>query len=307
MNDLPQEKLNQLLATYSNQLCEEPQRCEALLRDTFPEYPRQVSLLVNALKQGIPPELMASHNKVPLEVTRSRLIRKLVDNLFVQEQAAEWVVNAWSEALGLGQPARPMTTMQSPELEGGTDAPAADSGYAPTVMRPGFKIQDPTPPQQTGQFGSGQAPTGIGNSGNYNNPANYTPATPNAAGSAAIAAPQTGPAPVWIWFCVYAVMMALYCGFWGLVGIGLLGAPAADYGIPESDKFLRGMAMLVFNGVGVILFVAAPFLPKKRWSWIYNLVMICFGFVSCCLPFSIGLLIFWIQPKTKAFYNMSTR
>ena len=40
---------------------------------------------------------------------------------------------------------------------------------------------------------------------------------------------------------------------------------------------------------------AAIFLPPRPWVWIYDLVLIAIGFMSCCiLPFSVALLIFWL-------------
>jgi hypothetical protein len=335
MNDLPQEQLNQLLTTYGNQLCEEPQRCEALLRDTFPSYPREVSLLVNALKQGVPQELLSSHNKIPFEVTRSRLSHKLAENLFVQEQAAQWVVDAWSEALGVKQvPNRPMTTMQSPDLGGPSGGPQnpgqssgqaggqwvnaapSDAAYNPTMVSPSGNIGTPNTPSASGSGVPGSAPTVVNpgsNSGNYANPANYNAPSPNVpnygnpnygtpnppenspvnyGGSYAMVQPHVGPPSVWTWFIVYCVLMVLYCAF--LMFMAFAHA--------KSNPTTM-VVQLLLNGMGVILFIAALFLPKQRWAWIYDIVMICFGFITCCLPFSIALLVFWLRPEVKRFFN----
>jgi hypothetical protein len=54
------------------------------------------------------------------------------------------------------------------------------------------------------------------------------------------------------------------------------------------------------------MFGAAPFLPKRRWVWIYDLVLICLSFTGCCIAFGIPLLIFWLKPETKAFFNMQS-
>jgi phosphate transport system substrate-binding protein len=104
MDNLSQEKFNQLIRTYGSNICENKLRCEGLLKDTFPEHPRQVSLLISALNHGIPQELLSSQHAIPSAITRTRLIKKLVSNLYVQYRAAAWAVDAWSIALGMPVP-----------------------------------------------------------------------------------------------------------------------------------------------------------------------------------------------------------
>jgi len=54
-------------------------------------------------------------------------------------------------------------------------------------------------------------------------------------------------------------------------------------------------------GVGV-------FLPREPWAWIYGIVTIGIGMTSCAtLPFCIPLLIFWIKPETKAYFDQRYR
>jgi hypothetical protein len=306
MNDLPQDELNQLLSTHGQQLPEDPQRCEALLRDTFPSHPREVSLLVNALKQGVPQELLSSHNKIPFEVTRSRLAHKLTENLFVQDQAAEWVIDAWSEALGVKQTInRPMTMMQPPDLgstSGGQSGenpgvsggvPASIPGSNPTVVNPGS------------------------NSGNYTNPANYsTPdyGSPSPPVNAPISYgygtqpnPNTGTPSVWIWFIVYCCLVALVGAFYVLIGVIAIVSPSTDPNVSRESSLIGGLFFVIFYGLIGAVFGAAPFLPKQPWVWIYDLVLICLSLpVCCCTPFAIPLLIFWLKPETKAFFNMQS-
>ena len=54
----------------------------------------------------------------------------------------------------------------------------------------------------------------------------------------------------------------------------------------------------------LVVFAVAPFLPRRKWVWIYDLVVICLGMTSCCtLPVCIALLIFWIRPETRQFFG----
>jgi hypothetical protein len=321
MSDLPQGQLNQLLSTYGNQLCEEQQRCEALLRDTFPEYPRQLSLLVNALKQGVPKELLASHNKVPFEVTRSRLTRKLTDEMFVQEQAAQWVIDSWSEALGVGQVIRPGTMMQPPEVSGGKGN-MPSGGYAPTAVsgnsgnsgnynNPANYNPPLTPPQQ-----NYNPPPNYNDPGNYNpppqnynQPQNYNPpnygAPVNYGGNygtgTPVVRPSSGPPGVWIWYIVYCVFLAL-----GFVSFGLLVLIGSATDTSSESSVAGGVVAMIMLLIPAIPFGIAPFLPRSPGTWVYHLILICLGLPSCyCTPFSIPLLIFWLQPQTKAYFNMS--
>jgi hypothetical protein len=316
MSDLPQGQLNQLLATHGNQLCEEQQRCEALLRDTFPEYPRQLSLLVNALKQGVPKELLASHNKVPFEVTRSRLTRKLADEMFVQEQAAQWVIDSWSEALGVGQAKPPGTMMQPPEVSGGKGN-MPSGGYAPTVVsgnsgnsgnynNPANYNPPPNTPQQ-----NYNPPPNYNNPGNYNpppnnSPQNYNPpnygAPVNYGGNygtgAPVVRPNSGPPGVWTWYVVYCVTITAFLLLFALIFL------VAGIGGSDPDGRVGGVILAMMCFIIAIPFGIAPFLPKQNWVWIYNLVLICLSLTSCyCTLFAIPLLIFWIRPETKAYFN----
>ena len=51
-------------------------------------------------------------------------------------------------------------------------------------------------------------------------------------------------------------------------------------------------------------FAAPLFMPREKWVWIFDLVLICFGFTTCCLiPACIPLLIFWLKPEAKAWFN----
>jgi hypothetical protein len=101
MNDLPKQKLREIIARYGKDIGNDPKRCEAILRDLCGQYRRELSVLVAAQKEQVPTELLTSHNSVPFNVTAARLVKRLQDNLGLAEDAARWAVNAWGFALGL--------------------------------------------------------------------------------------------------------------------------------------------------------------------------------------------------------------
>ena len=79
---------------------------------------------------------------------------------------------------------------------------------------------------------------------------------------------------------------------------------------PGIESLARGLdltgtgkaVMTVFGLAGV--FGAAPFLPRRPWVWIYDLVLICLGLTSvCCLPATIPLLVYWLKPEAKSWFG----
>ncbi len=101
MNYLPRQQLYQLIATYGRSLCDDPRRCEALLKDTCGQYRPEIAVLVGALREGAAAELLASQNSVPQTVLLARLTKRLHDNLALTEDAAKWGVESWALALGV--------------------------------------------------------------------------------------------------------------------------------------------------------------------------------------------------------------
>jgi len=92
-------------------------------------------------------------------------------------------------------------------------------------------------------------------------------------------------------------------------GYFFLQIPPAEFGedLDPMEVQIQGYLLMIVGVPFAIFFGAAPFLPKRPWAWIYGIVAIAFGMTSpCCLPASIPLLIFWIKPETKAFFEQAT-
>lgn len=105
MTDLPREKLGELIATYGQTLCDDPRRCEALLRDLCAANRREIHVLVSALRERVAADLLAASEGVPREVLRARLTQRLQDNLGLAEEIARWTVDSWALALRKLSPA----------------------------------------------------------------------------------------------------------------------------------------------------------------------------------------------------------
>lgn len=72
MNELPRQKLCELIAEHGESLCDEPLRCEERLRDLCPNNPGEVNVLVDALRVGVATQLR-SGSPVPIELRLLRL------------------------------------------------------------------------------------------------------------------------------------------------------------------------------------------------------------------------------------------
>lgn len=101
MNERPRQILSEIVTRHGASVVQDVRRCEGLLRDYAAEHRREVSVLVSALEEQVPQELLAAPAGTPLEVQLRRLARRLSDNRAISEPAAAWSVNSWALALGL--------------------------------------------------------------------------------------------------------------------------------------------------------------------------------------------------------------
>ncbi|HEX9930698.1 MAG TPA: zinc ribbon domain-containing protein [Pyrinomonadaceae bacterium] len=109
---------------------------------------------------------------------------------------------------------------------------------------------------------------------------------------------------VFFWYRIYAAMMALLYAGVAALGIFIVFFAPASNKRDEADPMLVGGIYAVIGVIFFLPFAAALVLPKKPWTWIYHIVLICIGMTSCCLlPFTIPLLINWLKPETKAFFG----
>ncbi len=100
INDVPQQKLCEIIARYSVSVCDDPRRCEGLLRDYCGGYRREIHALVSALKDRTATELLSASEGIPSEVLVARLTKRLQDNLGLAQDVARWALESWGVALG---------------------------------------------------------------------------------------------------------------------------------------------------------------------------------------------------------------
>ena len=114
MNDLPRQKLCEIIAQHGRSLCHDPQRCKGLLLDFCGEYPKEITVLIGTMKEGIPAEILSSQNIIPTEVLLAQFTKRLQDHLALAEEAARWAVESWALALGVVTQAELVSMNSSP-------------------------------------------------------------------------------------------------------------------------------------------------------------------------------------------------
>ncbi len=100
MNETPRLKLREIVARHGQEVVRDVRRVEGLLRDYCGEHRREISVLLMALEEHVPADLLAARATTPRVVLLARLAQRLCDNLALSEAAARWAVNSWALALG---------------------------------------------------------------------------------------------------------------------------------------------------------------------------------------------------------------
>src|SRR5262245_51433133 len=101
MNDLPRQKLRELIAEHGPQLCDDHKSCRSLLRQRCPDHKKEVNLLIDALQEHVADELRTAPTGQPIEPLVTRLAAALQGDLDLSPEDARWAVETWAIALGL--------------------------------------------------------------------------------------------------------------------------------------------------------------------------------------------------------------
>ncbi len=97
LSDSPRKTLSRLLADYGLDLLDDPARVNALLADLSGEFDGERFLLVHALRDGIPADLLSQ--KRGSTASERRLTKRLQKRYSISDKAAQWAVASWSAAL----------------------------------------------------------------------------------------------------------------------------------------------------------------------------------------------------------------
>ncbi len=101
--EAPREKLKELMEKNGDSLLQDRDRCEGLLKDYCGGHRREISAIVGALEERVPLELKSSwQTAMTPEAMRARLVQRLEDNRGLAPEIANYAVDTWSYALGVG-------------------------------------------------------------------------------------------------------------------------------------------------------------------------------------------------------------
>ena len=101
MNDVPRQKLREIVDQYGQTIIDNPRLCRALLLDFCGEYRREIFVLVSAQEEQVANDLQEIPDSVPQVVLVAQLAQRLVDNRALDADAARWAVESWAFALGI--------------------------------------------------------------------------------------------------------------------------------------------------------------------------------------------------------------
>ncbi|MGB8535856.1 MAG: hypothetical protein WCD57_05545, partial [Acidobacteriaceae bacterium] len=101
--EVPREKLRELMEKNGDGLLQDRDRCEGLLKDYCGGHRREISAIVGALEERVPLELKSSWQAAMTpEAMRARLVQRLEENRGLAPEIANYAVDTWSYALGVG-------------------------------------------------------------------------------------------------------------------------------------------------------------------------------------------------------------
>jgi outer membrane lipoprotein SlyB len=124
--------LKSLVDRYGQQLLGDASRLRGLLTDEVPQAKREISVLMLALEERVPQDLMRVHSGEPIASLTPRLTRRLTDEKALSPDAAQWAVHAWAQSLGVN------SVLQAQGVPQGYGAPQAPVGFAaPHTAYPG--------------------------------------------------------------------------------------------------------------------------------------------------------------------------
>jgi len=101
VQDAVRTQLAELVGRFGLDLCNDPKRCEGLLRDVCGDHKREMLALVSAARNGVGSELRQSSAGVPKELIVARLTKRLCEDFGLAEDLARWAVESWAVALGI--------------------------------------------------------------------------------------------------------------------------------------------------------------------------------------------------------------
>jgi hypothetical protein len=159
-NEQPHVRMKELIAQSGIAVLNQPDQCEVWLRQACPQSAWEISLLMAALRAGVPAAILAPPAGTSPQQLRSDLVQRVRTGSGLAEDAAAWAVDAWAFILGVNwnaAPAQPEVRIQ-PQQQPQVNVP--QNVYAAAQPQPvaQMQAQQTIPAQQYTQAGVVTAP-----------------------------------------------------------------------------------------------------------------------------------------------------
>ena len=136
--------LKLLVDQYGATLMGEPGRLRGLLQDECPRAKREISVLLQALEERVPQDLLRVQSGEPIRSLAPRLARRLGEEKAMSADASHWAVQTWAQGLGLVAPA----DAASVTFDDGDAFPQPEEkGHGPQLDASQQHILDALPPR----------------------------------------------------------------------------------------------------------------------------------------------------------------
>jgi hypothetical protein len=99
LNNLPRQKLCEIIKIYGKDVCNDHKRVKGLLNDFYRGNSPEINFLLTALEEKVDIYLLASSKTLPYEMISARLVERLYVNRGMANEIARWAVDSWVLAL----------------------------------------------------------------------------------------------------------------------------------------------------------------------------------------------------------------
>lgn len=126
------------------------------------------------------------------------------------------------------------------------------------------------------------------------------------------------PPPVWNWYRVFCILVAIANAAMVPYGAAILRGtaqiPLPEAQDPDTAEAISGVipalgwSMISTGAAFAILNVLILFAPRKPWSYAAHLLNIILGILSCAFaPLCVPMLVVWLKQPTREFFGMEPK
>jgi hypothetical protein len=100
IDNIPRERLCEIVKTYGETIIENPKKLRALLKDLCQgQNTREINAIISSLEEKIPHEILKLKNTVPWNILSSQLKKRLSENTYYSDELVTWSIYSWASAL----------------------------------------------------------------------------------------------------------------------------------------------------------------------------------------------------------------